>query len=134
VNALIQHEYEVSVARGRSRVQQTIACLIAAELIATAYDSPDPIRALLTLLLCWTLWRGYMWTRWVVMGLAVVGVPLAAGLFVLSLLQPWSYRSACYALLCVTGVAMLWCVRDPNVRTFMSRQRGHRTDSVSTAA
>ena len=127
-------EHQASVHRGRSRVKQTVLCLLAIELILTVYDSPRPVRAVLTLLLCWALWRGYKWSRWVVGGLALLGVPMAAGLFVFTVLHPWKHGPVSYALLCAGSVAILWLLSAGDVPAFMAAQRDRGAGATGAAA
>jgi hypothetical protein len=134
VSGPIYQEHSASVRRGRSRVKQTVLCLLAIELILTVYDSPRPVRAALTLLLCWSLWRGYKWSRWAVSGLALLGVLIAAGLFVFTFLRSLKHGPLSYVLLCAGCVAILRLLSSGDVPAFMAAQRDRGARSARAAA
>jgi hypothetical protein len=133
----------LSVERGRYRLQQAILLLVGIDLIVSLYSmatlgfgrAPQQAgRLLITLLLCWALWRGARWSRWVVLTVVLLGLLVVSGAALSSLRREVNASSLFLLLMTLGYIAvgriLLW---SKDVPAFMAAQRASRSGSDPAA-
>jgi CDP-diglyceride synthetase len=122
-----------SLRRGRNRVRLALALLLGIELVLSLSYSPRVGSLVLTLLLCWALWRGYRWSRGVTVALTLLGALLASGLAFHALRRQANTQGLFQVSVVILCIAVAWLLWSGDVSGFMAAQRSRAADTDTAA-
>jgi hypothetical protein len=131
------------IQRGRRLLQLAIALIIGLDLIGSigsiASGGPTQLpqrvgRFLVTLLLCWALWRGHQWSRWLIVVLASVGVLLVPVMVFNPLRERFDVGGLVVLVMVIVAIAIVGSLLSRDVRAFMASQRARVMGSGAAAA